>query len=49
MSLLMLDALSKWPEIIQMSTTTASKPIEVMLEVFLNNGLPECLATDTGP
>ena len=37
MFLLMVDAHSKWPKIIQMSTTTSNKTIEVMREVFSRN------------
>ena len=44
----MVDAHSKWPKIIQMSTTTWNKTIEVMHEVFSRNGIPECLVSDNG-
>ena len=44
-----MDAHSKWPEVVQMSTTTAPKTIEVLQVVFSRNGLPEQLVSDNGP
>ncbi|XP_033729473.1 uncharacterized protein K02A2.6-like [Pecten maximus] len=49
MFLLMVDAHSKWPEVIPMTTTTVSKTIDVMSEIFARHGLPERLVTDNGP
>jgi len=49
MFLLVVDAYSKWPEVVQMPTTTSSKTIEVFREIFSRNGIPETLVTDNGP
>ena len=49
MFLLVVDAHSKWPEIQIMSTTTASKTISVLREVFARYGLPQQLVSDNGP
>ena len=49
MFLIIVDAHSKWPEVVQMSTTTAPKTIEVLQVVFSRNGLPEQLVSDNGP
>src|SRR5277367_2683252 len=47
--LLMVDAFSKWPEVIPMPSTTASATIDVLLSIFTRFGLPERLVTDNGP
>ena len=49
MYLLIVDAHSKWPEIIEMSSTTAQKTVNVFCSVFARFGLPELLVTDNGP
>ena len=49
MFLIIVDAHSKWLEVVQMSTTTAPKTIEVLQVVFSRNGLPEQLVSDNGP
>ena len=41
MFLIVVDAHSKWPEVIQMSSTTSSKTIEVLRMLFARYGLPE--------
>ena len=46
--LVVVDASSKWPEVITMHSTTASKTIEVLRAVFARNGLPEQLVSDNG-
>lgn len=45
----MVDAHSKWPEVIKMSTTTSSQTIDVLRTVFSRNGLPTTLVSDNGP
>ena len=45
----MVDAHSKWPEVIMMSTTTSTKTIEAFQVIFLRFGLPEQLVSDNGP
>ena len=47
--LLLVDAHSKWPEIIPMSTTTANRTISEMRKVFSSYGCPEQLVSDNGP
>ena len=39
------DAHSKWPEVVEMKTTSAMKTIEVMQ----THGLPEQVVSDNGP
>ena len=41
-----IDAFSKWPEVIQMATTTAEKTVEILRTLFSRYGLPR---TDNGP
>ena len=47
--LLLVDAHSKWPEIHEMSTTTASRTIIMLRQLFSRYGLPEHLVSDNGP
>jgi len=49
MFLLVTDAHSKWPEIIEMSSTTSTKTIDELRRLFAAYGLPEQLVTDNGP
>ena len=49
MYLLVCDAHSKWPEIIEMKNTTANKTIEELRKLFASYGLPEQIVTDNGP
>lgn len=49
MLLIATDAHSKWPEVQVMSSTTTSKTIEVLRELFTRYGLPEQLVSDNGP
>jgi len=49
MYLLVIDAHSKWPEIIEMKSTTATKTIDEMRKLFASHGLPEQLVSDNGP
>ena len=49
MYLLVSDAHSKWPKIIAMKSTTASKTIEELWKLFASYGLPEQIVTDNGP
>lgn len=46
--LIIVDALSKWPEIFETNTSTSSKTIKLMIESFARFGLPETLVTDNG-
>lgn len=47
--LLIIDAYSKWPEIIKTRTTTAAKTIEIFADVLARHGLCELCVTDNGP
>ena len=49
MFLVVVDAFSKWPKVIQMKSTTTERTIEVLLYIFARNGLPEHLVMDNGP
>ena len=46
--LIIVDAHSKWPEVIPMMTTTAEKTITELTRVFSTHGLPEWLVSDNG-
>ena len=47
--LVIVDAYSKWPEVLLMTKTTASLTVEVLSEVFARLGLPAEMVTDNGP
>ena len=49
MLLVVIDSHSKWPEIMEMNTTTAAKTITVLREIFARYGLPELIVTDNRP
>ena len=49
MFMLVVDSHSKWPEIIEMPSTTSSKTIEELRKLFSAYGLPEQIVTDNGP
>ena len=40
MWLILVDALTKWPEIIQISTTSSKRTIEVLRSLFARYGIP---------
>lgn len=44
-----VDSHSKWPEVVVMQSTTASKTITVLREMFSRNGVPCKLVSDNGP
>ena len=48
MYLLVSDAHSKWPEIIELKSTTANKTIEELRKLFASYGLPEQMVMDNG-
>jgi len=48
MFLIMVDAHSKWPEVIEMKSTTAERTIDVLHTVFSRNGLPTQIVSDNG-
>ena len=49
--MIIVDAFSKWPEIIQMATTTAEITvyIKILHSLFSRYGLPRAIATDNEP
>ncbi|KAK6022923.1 integrase core domain protein [Ostertagia ostertagi] len=47
--LIIVDAKSKWPEVIRMGLTTAEKTIEKLRMIFATHGLPEQVVSDNGP
>ena len=49
MFFIIIDAHSKWPEVITMSATTAKHTIDALRSVFAHFGLPEQLVSDNGP
>ncbi|KAK6056468.1 hypothetical protein COOONC_06027 [Cooperia oncophora] len=48
MFLVIADAYSKWPEIVEMSTTTSTATIKELRRIFSQFGYPETLVTDNG-
>ena len=46
--LIAVDDFSKWPEIIEMTSTTAANTIKVLRDMFARYGLPEQLVSDNG-
>ena len=49
MFLITVDAHSKWPEVVPMTTTSAIRTIETLRTMFAKNGIPEQLVSDNGP
>ena len=49
MYLVLVDAYSKYPEVVKMNTTTSSATISVLHEVFSRQGLPEIRVSDNCP
>ena len=49
MFLLVFDAHSKWPEVVNMTTTSAQCTIEELRKMFASYGIPEQLVSDNGP
>ena len=49
MFFILVDAYSKWLEVVPMSTATSNAIIEVLSFVFSTHGLPKVLVTDNGP
>ncbi|XP_032888189.1 uncharacterized protein K02A2.6-like [Amblyraja radiata] len=49
MFLVVVDAHSKWPEVIKMSSTTSQKTIVTLRTIFARYGLPEQICSDNGP
>ena len=49
MMLVVIDAHSKWPEVISMSSSTTQATIEGLRRLFAAYGLPQQLVSDNGP
>ena len=49
MLLVVVDAHFKWPEICVMSSTTSSRTITPLRDIFARFGLPKHLVSDNGP
>ncbi|PIO68719.1 integrase core domain protein [Teladorsagia circumcincta] len=47
--LVMVDAKSKWREVVQMKSTTVEKTMEKLKDIFSIHGLPEQMVVDNGP
>jgi hypothetical protein len=48
MFFVLVDAHSKWPEMVEMKTTTSTKTIEVLGSIFSRNGIPAQIVSDNG-
>ena len=49
MFMVIVDAHSKWLEVVPMSTTTTEKTLDVLRSMFARYGLPEQLVSDNRP
>ena len=49
MMLIVVDAHSKWPEVIEMSSTTSQATIRALRSLFATFGLPQQVVSDNGP
>ena len=49
MFLIVVDAHSKWPEVVAMKKTTTDRTINVLRDMFARWGIPEQLVSDNGP
>lgn len=49
MWLIVIDACSKWPEVIAMTSTTTEKTIAVLRSMFSRYGIPDQIVSDNGP
>lgn len=47
--LVIVDALSNWPEIFKMMSTTTAKTTDRLEEAFSRHGLPDVIVSDNGP
>ena len=47
--LVVVDAYSKFPEIVKMTSTTATATINALRDIFSRYGLPEIMVSDNGP
>ena len=47
--LLIVDYFSRYPEVIQLTSTTSAAVVKVMKSIFSRNGVPEVVRSDNGP
>lgn len=47
--LVVVDAYSKFPEVVKMSTTSAKVTVTTLRDIFSRHGLPEIIVSDNGP
>lgn len=47
--LLLVDYLSRYPEVIKLSTTTSAAVVNMMKSIFAHHGIPEVVRSDNGP
>ena len=47
-SLILVDAQSKWAEVVEVTLTTTAKKIEVLRNLFSLHGIPEQVLSDNG-
>ena len=45
---ILVDAHSKWAEVVEMSHTSAARTITVLQQLFATHGIPEQIVTDNG-
>ena len=49
MFMIVVDAHSKWPEVIRMKLTTARRTVNALRRIFATHGIPVRIVTDNGP
>ena len=49
MSFIVIDAHSKWPEVITMKSATSERTIKLLRSLFSRFGIPEQVVSDNGP
>ena len=47
--LVVVDAYSKFPEVVKMTSTTSTATINILRDMFSRYGLPETMVSDNGP
>ena len=47
--LVVVDAYSKFPEVVKMNSTTVRTTITALRDIFSRHGLPEIIVSDNGP
>lgn len=45
---IIVDAYSKWPEVIPMKTISSKATVDALIEQFAKFGIPECIVSDNG-